>query len=87
MLRLSNVLERIVLSQLLTHSLLDVFQSAYRKKHSTETALLKITSDILKSIDSGDVSVLALLDLSAAFDTIDHTILLKRSPLASATEF
>lgn len=79
---LSKVLERIVLSQLLTHlnsnSLLDVFQSAYRKKHSTETALLKITSDILKSIDSGDVSVLALLDLSAAFDTIDHKILLKR---------
>ena len=53
-------------------------QSAYKAKHSTETALLKVTTDILNSIDEGNVSVLALLDLSAAFDTIDHNILIKR---------
>ena len=54
------------------------YQSAYRKFHSTETALLKIHSDILTSMDAGRVTALTLLDLSAAFDTIDHTILLSR---------
>ena len=53
-------------------------QSAYRKFHSTETALLKIHSDILASMDAGKVTALTLLDPSAAFDTIDHTILLSR---------
>ena len=46
--------------------------------HSTETALLKIHNDILSSMDNGKVTVLTLLDLSAAFDAIDHTILLRR---------
>ena len=71
----------IVLSQIQTHlhnnKLTDKFQSAYKSKHSTETALLKVTSDILKTVESGNVSALALLVLSAAFDTIDHSILLK----------
>ena len=52
------------------------YQSAYRKFHSTETALLKIHNTILASVDAGKVTALTLLlDLSAAFDTIDHTIL------------
>ena len=51
------------------------YQSAYRKFHSTETALLKIHNDILASMDAGKVTTLTLLDLSAAFDTIDHAIL------------
>ena len=58
----------------LTHK----FQSAYRAGHSTEIALLRIVNDILTASDANQVSVLTLLDLSAAFDTIDHSILLCR---------
>ena len=54
------------------------FQSAYRKHHSTESALLNIHNDILLNMTKGSVTALTLLDLSAAFDTIDHTILLDR---------
>ena len=50
----------------------------YRVHHSTETAVLKVLSDILLAVDNGDLSVLALLDLSAALDTVDHDILLTR---------
>ena len=54
------------------------FQLAYRKHHSTESALLNIHNDILLNMAKGSVKALTLLDLSAAFDTIDHTILLGR---------
>ena len=54
------------------------YQSAYRKFHSTDTALLKIRNDILSSMDTVKVTALTLFDLSAAFNTIDHTILLRR---------
>ena len=79
---LSKVLERIVLLQLKPHlsenNLLSTHQSAYRSNHSCETALLKVVNDILLALDDDNVSVLLLLDLSAAFDTIDHDILLTR---------
>jgi len=55
-----------------------VFTVGLRKHHLTETAVLKVLGDILLAVDSGDLSVLALLDLSAAFDTVDHDILLRR---------
>ena len=53
-------------------------QSAYRKFPSTITALLKVKTDIIKAMDNQEIICLILLDLLAAFDTIDHTILLKR---------
>ena len=55
-----------------------LLQSAYRKFHSTETALLKLTNDIMESIDSGKITILTALDMSAAFDTLDHITLLHR---------
>ena len=79
---LSKVLERIVLLQLLDHlkyhNLLEPFQSAYRKGHSTETALLRVVNDLFQACDIGHISILSLLDLSAAFDTIDHETLQQR---------
>ena len=53
-------------------------QSAYRKFHSSETALLYVQNDILASLDAGHCTALLLLDLSDAFDTIDHSILTHR---------
>ena len=54
-----------------------VCQSAYTKNYSTETALLKVTSDILSDMDDNKITLLVMLDLSAAFDTIDHGISLE----------
>ena len=51
------------------------FQSAYKVHHSTETALLRVYNDVMFNIDRGNGTLLVLLDLSAAFDTIDHQIL------------
>ena len=78
----SKLLEKIVLSQLLAHldhnNLWHDFQSAYRPHHSTETALLRVFNDLLTAGDTDQISILTLLDLSAAFDTIDHDLLLCR---------
>ena len=77
---LSKVLERIIHTRINSHlqtfPSLCPFQSAYRKFHSTETALIRIYNDLLLASDQQEVSALVLLDLSAAFDTIDHNILL-----------
>ena len=79
---LSKILEKVVRSQLKDHlnenQLHELFQSAYKENHSTETAMLKILNDLLNSADKGEITILSLLDLSAAFDTIDHDIMLTR---------
>ena len=63
----------------LTHAaLVEMFQSAYKISHSTEPALLKVQNDILRAVDDNRAVILLLLDLSAAFDTVDHSILLSR---------
>ena len=67
-----------LLKHLETNNLLAKFQSAYRKFHSCETALLKIHDDILTVVDGNTNILLVLLDLSSAFDTINHRILLSK---------
>ena len=75
----SKIAEKSVIPQLLNHcslhAPLPVHQSSYRQYHSTETALLKVQNDILLSMDRQEVTLLVLLDLSAAFDTIDHNVM------------
>ena len=79
---IAKILEKLVLSQvssyLNSHNLYNTCQSAYRPGHSTETALLKVVNDLFLSLNKGNISVLALLVFSSAFDTIDHTILVHR---------
>ena len=79
---LSKLLEKTVLCRILdhlkAHNLHEQYQSAYKQFHSTETALLKVQNDILHAIDKKQGIMLVLLDLSSAFDTIDHTVLLER---------
>ena len=73
-------MERVVAKQLVDHihrhGLDNLYQSAYKSGHSTETALLSIKNDIHLSLSRGEATASVLLDLSAAFDTIDHTTLL-----------
>jgi hypothetical protein len=79
---LSKLTERIVNHRLMNHlsenNLLNSFQSAYVKSHSTETTLLSVHDYIIRAMSLQQVTCLCLLDLSAAFDTIDHSILLER---------
>ena len=60
------------------HHLSSDIQPAYKRFHSTETELHKIHNDIVDNMDNGKVTALTLLDLSAAFDTIDHLIPIQR---------
>ena len=75
---LSKLLERVVQCRLQafldSNDMMPPMQSAYRRFHSTETAVTKVYNDLLLAADVGQVSVLCLLDLTAAFDTVDHQL-------------
>jgi hypothetical protein len=79
---LLKVIERIAPRRLLAHvdanSLADDHQRAYKKFHSCELALLSVQDFVMRAADRGEVTALVLLDLSAAFDTIDHALLVER---------
>ena len=78
----SKIVETAVAKQLqhylFRNDLFPVLQSAYRHKHSIETVLLKVTNDILLNMNDQRDTLLLLLDLSVAFDTVDHDTLLHR---------
>ena len=79
---ISEIIEKLISGRLNEHlinnSLFDPLQSAYRDKHSTEIALIKVQNDILSALDASTSAIMLMFDLSAAFDTIDHDILLSR---------
>ena len=78
----SKLTERAVFIQIHDHMVANcvypIFQSAFRPRHSTETALVKVMNDILLAMNSRQVTLLVLLDLSLAFDTVNYEVLLKR---------
>lgn len=79
---ISKILEKLVHGQVMAfleeNNILEIFQSGFKSLHSTESALLRVFNDIFLATDSGDCVVLVLLDLTAAFDTVDHKILISR---------
>ena len=79
---LSKLTERVVKNRLTNfisnNNLLNSSQSAYTEYHSTETTLLAVHDHIIRAISQQQITCLCLLDLSAAFDTIDHSILIER---------
>ncbi|KAI2653946.1 RNA-directed DNA polymerase from mobile element jockey [Labeo rohita] len=79
---LSKILEKVVLGQLQSflneNNLHEKFQSGFKAHHSTESALLRVMNDVMLTTDSGQSVALVLLDLSSAFDLVDHSILLSR---------
>jgi hypothetical protein len=83
---ISKLVERMVSQQLTgfldESGLLPKLQSGFRARHSTETATLRVLSDVLAAADRRGVTLLGLLDMSAAFDTVDHSILLQRAEVS-----
>lgn len=79
---LSKIIEKLaniqIVAYLVEHNFLDPYQSAYKKNHSTQTALLKLCEDIYDIIDDSEITLLILLDFSKAFDTVNHELLLAK---------
>ena len=86
----AKILEKVVAIQLIEYfintGLFDKFQSAYKKYHSTTTALLHILDEILKSLDKNEITVMTLLDYSKAFDTANHRLILAKLKALGLTE-
>jgi hypothetical protein len=82
---ISKLLERLVIRQLMKYltsaDLHPTLQSGFRPGHSTETSVLQVLSELLQAVDRGDMGILILLDLTAAFDTVEHEVLLQRLQL------
>ena len=82
---LSKVIEKVIAQRIICHifdqRMQDCFQSTYRKNHSTETALLCVTNAMKVATDNRQGTALVLIDFSAAFDTINHMILIQRRRL------
>ena len=78
---IGKLIEKVAIDQMDRHSfqsnLHEPLKSAYTPNHSTETAVVKVTNDILRALDCRQGVYLVLLDLSAAFDTIDHKVFLR----------
>ena len=78
---LSQVLEDVILDQLLEYlvciNVLPDTQSAYTRLHSTQTVLCNVTNNLIDLMDEGKCGVLVMSDLSGAFDTVVHEILLQ----------
>ena len=76
---MSKLIEKVIAIRLVEHmtqnTIMEKYQSAYKAHQSTETALLRVYNDVMINIDRGNGTILVLLDLSAASDTIDHQIL------------
>ncbi|KAI5750926.1 hypothetical protein M8J77_002520 [Diaphorina citri] len=77
---LSKALEKLAIWQIMefveSQSKLDLFQSGFRRRHSTATALVKVTDDVRLSLDAGKATILVLLDMSKAFDSVDFDVLI-----------
>ena len=78
---ISKLVERVVTSRFVLHyennKLFPASQSAYRQFHSTETAVCIVHNDLVRAVDRGHVTTQVMLDLSAPFDTVDHSMLLE----------
>ena len=86
---MSKLIEKVIARRLFSHLhykvVIEKFESAYKTKHSTETALLRVYNDVMLCIDQGKRCIIVLLDLSAAFDTVDHAVLFNLSLGLSGT--